>query len=53
MSYWKDCVNSLGNYLPKRKPHSAYISDVFANGPENQCFIQYGELNQADELQAD
>ncbi len=32
---------SLGNYLPKRKGVSAYISDVyayvsdFANGPEN------------------
>ena len=35
--------NSLGYYLPKRKPLSAYISDVcaytsdLANGPENQC----------------
>ncbi len=35
-------IISLGYYLPKRKPLSAYISDVcayisdFANGPENQ-----------------
>ncbi len=41
---------SLGYYLPKRKPLSAYISNVcaytneFANGPENQCFVQYGTL---------
>ena len=41
---------SLGNFLPKRKPLSAYISDVyaytsdFAKRPENECFIQYGAL---------
>ena len=41
---------SLGNYLPKRKGVSAYISDVyayisdFANRPKNECFIRYGAL---------
>ena len=38
-------IYSLGNYLPKRKGVSAYVSDVYAyisdsaNRPENECFI--------------
>ena len=40
--YWKSSKCSLGNYLPKRKPDSAYISvfayiSNFSNRPENQC----------------
>ena len=41
---------SLGNYLPKRKGVSAYISDVyayisdFANRPENEC-CYLGKIN--------
>ncbi len=39
-------INSLGYYLPKHKPLSAYVSDVcaytsdFANRPENQRLVK-------------